>query len=155
MVTAGKLSTAAAIGDKAKEMLKEMNKKKKSPTTPSDVVDLSTKTKKRKIELQFGGNSKARTLAIGLGGITKVLSESLVSEDQHRKNMHQLMINELSFRKDQLLFRKQQAIITNSSDELLSLVAAGVPFKQAQEHVTKQKNEALMRLQNETPVDLR
>ena len=158
---------AAALGNKAKEMSKKMRGVKDGGV---DGDDSSTPPsgKKRKCKPDrgtcmcdmyvyvhtlslthtdnFAGNSRAKTLAPGLSGITNVLESSLKVEKQHRDRINTLMLA-------QLKFRKQQSIESNSHDKLMGLLAAGVPFQEAQKHVSEQKKLSHQRLKEEL-VDL-
>ena len=88
--------------------------------------------------------------------LTEVLTKALETESTHRGDMMTHMKNEsalrgnmISFLQSDLQFRKEQARITNKSDQLLTLIAAGIPFAQAQKYVSEEfKNLEQQQRQN-------
>ena len=82
---------------------------------------------------------------VRLQPLTDVFTKCLEAESIHRSSIVSHLQNESNMRNDMiqlmkndLEFRKQQSRISNKSDQLLSLIAAGIPFAQAQKYVSEQ-----------------
>lgn len=132
---AGQLSRQAAIGAKAQELLKKMEAQKngnqkdgpgkrklaQSPITGTEYDGLA-------------GNSKAKTLALGLAPITNVFSQSLKAESEHRQKM-------MAFMTEDAKARRASARRQEKMDTIMCLVQSGVPFAQAKNYVEEQFKE--------------
>lgn len=160
LVAAGMLTQQISIGNTARAMLQEMQQGKGTkPAKPNKNKGVQKPA--------YSDTSKSRTLQMGLQvcvfflhtfmracsltylfahiqPVCDVFTKALEAESAHRANMMIHLQNESNMRKDmiqhmqnELSFRQDQAKISNKNDQLLVLIAAGIPFAQAQTYVSK------------------
>ena len=142
LVLAGQVSTNAAMASMAASMVTPT----KSPDVDmsdipwgEEITDEEIKIARKRTKMystrKTTPNRKSALLAAALQPLTKVLEQQILANAAHQQQMAALAAADLAF-------RRQSSARAAKTDTLLSLLAAGVSFGDAQKYVAAQAVES-------------